>query len=296
MSTKENKKPKTLYYDLETMLMTACTFRLGKQVIRHDSLVDGFHLTQQDYYDLHEAATSLTQPSALQVLEDVVHRIGRRTSPNQPNIICITYCWDTGPAKALVFDYDTQDCSAICAEFDEILKEADVIIGKNSDKFDRKHLNTQRLLSTGDGMPEWSDTGDDLEKQMRKNFMLPSYSLDYFSKLLGLGGKMKMEYKDWYDILYQTANGEKALAKMVKYGKKDVLDTRTIWQYCSKHFKPKFNAATYHGRHVCVNCGSDKTTKNGGRIVGKTKRQVWYCNEHGGYAGYTVKEGGKLSS
>ncbi|MEO5351253.1 MAG: hypothetical protein H7836_16655 [Magnetococcus sp. YQC-3] len=284
----KDNRPKTLFYDIETMPLVATTFRLGEQHIRHDSLVDAKHFTEQDLEDLKNVGHDRT------AIDSLIYRIENRTQPNQPNIICITYCWEKGPAKALVFDYATHNCGEIIKEFDRIADEADVIIGKNSDKFDRRHINTQRLLTQTYGNPAWMDCSDDLEKQMRKHFMLPSYSLDYFSKLLGFGGKTKMSFSDWYDILYQTKNGQKALDKMVKYGKKDVEDTRAIWQYCEKHFTPRYNVAAMKDDHVCTTCGSEDIFKNGTRSVGKVLKQRWYCNAHGGHAGYTTGDKGKI--
>src|ERR1019366_5834640 len=42
----------------------------------------------------------------------------------------------------------------IIAEFDAIVKKADVTLGKNSDSFDVKHINTQRMLKGLPAFPE----------------------------------------------------------------------------------------------------------------------------------------------
>lgn len=243
----KEKKPKILFYDIETLPLKAYVWRTGKQYINYKQL-----------------------------------------EVKQYNIICITYCWnDSKPGKALVFDYKTQDCTKVIKQFDELVVKADITIGKNSDRFDTKHINTQRMLTQDYGMPDWTAHTDDLEKQLRKHFYLPSFSLDYISELLGFGGKDSMEMRDWINILEQTKDGRKSLKKMVKYGIKDVEDTRSVWNRLSKHFKPKFNMATFAQDHVCVNCGSKKIHKNGTRQAGKTKYQNWFCRSHGGFAGRT---------
>lgn len=202
-------------------------------------------------------------------------------------IICITYCWNDGkPAKVIDWGYKEQDSGRVVQEFDEIIKQADLVVGKNSDKFDIKMINSVRMFSGLPGMPWWSTISDDLEKQMRRYFRLPSQSLDYISHKLGLGGKIKMEMADWINIVERTPTGEKALAKMIKYGKKDVVDTRTLWNTLSQHFDPKFNMATFTQNALsCKNCGSENIKKNGSSCKGKTRYIKWQCNTCNRYAG-----------
>ena len=102
---------------------------------------------------------------------------------NTYNIICITYCWNDGkPGKALSWDYETQDSSLMIEEFDKIVKQADLVIGQNSDSFDIKHINTQRLMHGLTPMPEWATQTDDLLKQVR-------YPVEY---LKGIFEKLNM--------------------------------------------------------------------------------------------------------
>ena len=236
-------KPKILFYDIETTPLRAWIWRLGKQHVRHGQLD-----RQYNMYD----------------------------------IICITYCWNDGKrAKSLdIAEYTT---ASMIAEFDELVAKSDITIGKNSDRFDVKQINSQRMLHGLAPTPDWMKYTDDLEKQMRKYFYLPSYGLDYSSDLLGLGGKDKMEFQDWIDIVECNPGWEKKLKKMVKYGKKDVEDTREIWNRCKDHFEVKYNAGL--GTTACKHCGSTDIAKNGTRQSGKTKYQRYQCNAHGGYAG-----------
>lgn len=243
-------KPKILFYDIETSPLAAWVWRPGKQVVRHGQLIKGH---------------------------------------TRYGIICITYCFNDGKAaKCIDWGFEEQDTAKVVSEFDTIVRETnpDIIIGKNSDRFDNKHLNSVRMYEGLDAFPEFMDRTDDLEKQMRKYFYLPSYTLDYFSAELGLGGKIKMEFQDWIDIVTRDpVVGPKALKKMCTYGKKDIVDTRALWEHCNAHFKPKFNAATKLGIRACTNCGSESINKNGTRVSGKTTYQHYYCKNHGGYAG-----------
>lgn len=245
-------KPRILFYDIETAPLKAWVWSPGKQFVGHKQLVKGH---------------------------------------SRHGIICITYCWnDGGPAECIDWGYEEQDTDRVVREFDEIIKQADHTIGKNSERFDTKMINAARMFADLPGMPQWTKYTDDLEVQMRRYFRLPSQSLDYISSELGLGGKVKMEFQDWIDIVEKNSNGQKALAKMCKYGKKDVVDTRTIWNRLSKHFDPKFNMATYMNDGIrCKHedCGSANLKKNGTRVAAKTRYQEYHCNDCGRYAGRT---------
>lgn len=243
-------KPKILFYDIETSPLKAWVWSCGKQVIRHGQL-------DKNYC-----------------------RWG---------IICVTYCWNDGkPAQSIDWGYGEQDSGAVVKEFDNIIKQADWTIGKNSDLFDTRMINAVRMFAGLPGMPEWTKYKDDLEVQMRRYFRLPSQSLDYISGQLGYGGKIKMEMQDWIDICEKNKGGEKALAKMIKYGKKDVVDTRALWNRLSEHFEPKFNMATYlNAKLVCKysDCGSSELRKDGVRIGAKTRYQEYRCKKCKRYAG-----------
>ena len=197
---------------------------------------------------------------------------------------------------------------------DRMMEQADIIVGKNSDKFDLMLLNTYRLVH---GLPpQHKLPTDDLEKQFRRHFKLLSQTLDYYSEVLGLGGKNPMIWQDWVDLhcYYEFNNlrificpsdysnateylfgrpvstiirrGKEALRKMVEYGCKDVADTRAIWMHAEKYLEPRYNRALTSGL-CCVypGCGSKNIVKAG---IRKTKTGVWqrfYCKAHQGPAG-----------
>lgn len=244
------KKAKILFYDIETSPLKAWVWGTGEQYVRHQQL-------------------------------DKNHRMW--------GIICVTYCFNDGkPAKVIDWGYNEQDTAKVVAEFDEIIKSADHTIGKNSDRFDTKMINACRMFAGLPGMPEWTKYTDDLEKQMRRYFRLPSQSLDYISDMLGLGGKIKMEMQDWVDIVEKNDNGLKSFNKMLKYGKKDVEDTRLLWDKLSQHFDPKFNCAAFVGeRLACKHCGSTNLKPNGSRVSGQTVYKQYICCDCFKYAGRT---------
>lgn len=226
----KTKGPRILFYDIETTPLQAWIWRCGDQVIRHGQLVDGMF--------------------------------------DQYHIICISYCWkDGGKAKTIDWGYKEQNTAQVIEKFDKIIKQADITIGKNSDRFDTRHINVQRLFADLPGMPEWIKATDDLETQIRRHFGagLASVSLDYVSKKLGYGGKSPMEFEDWLHICQKTrGKGPAALKKMIKYCEKDVEDTRALWEKVEDHIIPKYNIAAMYGLHSgCVDCGGYNLVKNG---------------------------------
>lgn len=233
----KQNKPNILFYDIETTYLMVRTFRLGDQLLRHDSLVPGF-----DRY----------------------------------NIICIAYAWLDKPGVHIMhWDPITHDSSEMIEAFGEVLKMADVAIGKNSDRFDIKQLNTLRML---DGQPalDWPLT-DDLEKQMRKHFYLPSYSLDYFDKLLFGDGKLEMKMQHWIDIQERTKDEVKSFKRMCTYCGKDVLKTKKHWKRVFANITPKLNMQAFTGDVGCKLCGSTNIVKDGSSISGKVKYQKFAC-------------------
>lgn len=274
----KSTEPRILFFDLESLPLKARIWQPGKQFVGHKQLLHKFEM-----WDL----------------------------------ICIQYCWNDNKAvKVLRYDKDG-GTKGVIEKFDKLIREADHCIGKNSDRFDIKILNSLRMLHNLPGIPEWNKYCDDLEKQMRRYFRLPSQSLDYISRMCGIGGKHSMEMGDWVAIQDSRElkniqlsgitgkslkiismhmfnkipsvvfrEGREALEKMCIYGAKDTEDTRTLWNYLSQHFDAKFNMAVFKGEaHACKTCGSDKIHKNGTRVSGKTKYQAFHCGEHGGYAG-----------
>lgn len=243
-------QPKILTYDIESSLMKAYIFGLGKQVVRHTQL-DKDHC--------------------------------------QPRIICISYCWNDGkPAKCIDWGYEEQNSARVVEEFDKIIKQADYTIGKNSKRFDEKMINAVRMLKGLPGLPQWIKYSEDLEQQMRRYFRLPSQSLDYISGQLGLGGKIKMDFDDWIHILEKTPKlGEKAFKKMCKYCCKDVEDTRKLWNMLSKHFDTRINIAAFNDDfNGCKKCGGNNLKKNGtSRTFAGLRYQEYWCSDCESYAG-----------
>lgn len=157
---------------------------------------------------------------------------GQVLVPNK--VITIQYKWlHEKKAKYLEWDKigdqfkDSRDFddSSMTEEFNSnILSQADLIIGQNLDSFDMKVLNEvakERHLTPVSYIPSI-----DILKLSRKSVRAASHKLDYRSEQQGLGGKIKMVFQDWVDIIQGKVSAQK---KMVPYGLKDVIDTEKLF-------------------------------------------------------------------
>ncbi len=259
---------------------------------------------------IYDIETSLLKANVFRLGEQRITHKQLDVAHKENNIICIAAKW-YGKSKVYMFDGEDK-----IERFDELARKADVCLGKNSDSFDVKYINTARMMQGLKPYPEWMDTNDDLQKQMKKYFAFPSQSLDYISNIFGTGGKEQMEFQDWVDInnykqlkkfegvgfkikqLEHTSSilfkdkyksvilkGNRALEKMKHYNKKDVLDTEAALIKVLPYIKLKYNSAAKLINMACTTCGSQNIFPTKKIVVGKTKYQQFNCLQHNGYAG-----------
>lgn len=236
---------RVLFYDIETTPLKAWVWSTGEQRVTPAQLVEGFSM-----YDIITFSWAWGD-------ENIVHSMDWGHEKNSLNMVKM---------------------------FDELAESADVIIGKNNARFDDKVMAVLRMRHGLPGRPEFEYKTDDLEKHIRKRFRLPSYTLDYVSKMLGREGKQPMCLDDWIGIMER--NDPELIEKMKEYNKKDVEDTKFIWNYLVGHFIPKVKEKSeVKGEMVCITCGSKDVRKNGTRHYAATTYQEYRCKTHNGYAG-----------
>lgn len=287
-------------------------------ITKYDDLVFPEGYVQLPYpLFIYDIETSLMEASIFRLGEQSLRHGQLKRTRNTTEIICISAKW-YGEKEVYTFQGDT-----MIDEFDAEAKKAKVCLGKNSDKFDVKHINTQRMMQNKKPYPEWMSIKEDLEKQFRKYFNFPSQSLDYISKLFGAGGKDRMEFSDWEeinDLRYVNdvlatcpekellpaldklclifigkpieevlSQGNAALYKMIKYNQKDVLDTEAILMRALPYITLRHNASVKEDEDTtgkgCITCGSMNLIPSKVTMKGKTKYQEWDCLDHKGYGG-----------
>lgn len=176
-------------------------------------------------------------------------------------IICI--CWKYAGQKTvhhLTWDKDHCD-KKLLKEFGNVLREADVAIGHNGDKFDLKWVKTRNLIHK---LPPLTNvTTMDTLKLARSNFNFNSNKLDYLCKILEIAPKLDVSYSLWTKVM----DGDKtALNNMVTYCKQDVCSL----EECFNVLRPYVDKMPVHlgvligqGRESCPSCGSTHLQRRG---------------------------------
>lgn len=227
------KKPKILYFDIETSLMEIYSFYIGHKV--------------------NVLPSQIKTPS---------------------KIICIAYKWSHSN-KVEVLHWDkNQDDSKMLAKFNKIARNADFICGHNGQNFDVKEIRGAIALR---GLADsWCETPVlDTLTECRKAFRFKSNRLDAIARSLGLGHKDPMCLQDWIDINNKCP---KALKKMLKYCKKDVILLEKVHKRLENYLIPSQKSLMRPSTtlHKCE-CGSDNIIKFGTRTQNKKPVQRYLC-------------------
>lgn len=163
----------------------------------------------------------------------------------------------------------------------EVLNDADIVIGHNSDKFDIKKLNARIIYHS---LPPLSPcTSVDTLKEVRKIAAFSSNRLDYLGKHLVGHGKIETSSGLWE----RAMNGNrKAIKEMVEYNKIDVVRLEELYVKLLPYIKthPHLGVLGGEERHSCPKCSSLKIVRHKVRVTaGGTQRQQLQCEKCGSY-------------
>jgi uncharacterized protein YprB with RNaseH-like and TPR domain len=202
-------------------------------------------------------------------------------------IICICYKW-AHESKVHSLTWNKGDDKQMLVDFMKIMNAADEIIGHNSDKFDVKWVKTRALIHGIEHLPTYQTV--DTLKLAKGNYLFNSNKLDYIGQVLGVGKKMDAGgFKTWKSIFID--HDAKALDKMVKYCKIDVIRLQQIYDKMNPYTKHKTHVGVALGKDKssCPNCGGDKTRNQGFRYLASgSKKQCRVCLSCG--KGFTLPE------
>jgi hypothetical protein len=170
----------------------------------------------------------------------------------------------------------------LVARLHDVVGSADILVHHNGRKFDLKRLNAKVVEYGLPPLPKIADV--DTLRSIKKIVNLPSYRLDYISKLVTGKGKLPTSH-DWWDNVVMGNLSD--VPKMVAYNKIDVVRLEEVYQhfrpYMTDH--PHVGAVTGNGRNEsCPNCGSTNMIKRGVRhTAAGIKKQALQCNNCGHY-------------
>lgn len=197
-------------------------------------------------------------------------RIGYKINLSHENIIkeraviCLAYKWE-GDAKIHTLQWKDGDDKAMLQAFAKVAESADEVVAHNGDRFDIPWLRTRCLFHNIPFTPALKSV--DTLKLAKFGFNFNSNKLDYISKFLGLGNKIKTEYQLWLDVMNKS---KKALAAMIAYCKHDVTLLEKVYSKLESYGPLKTHVAVLNGgmKSDCPACGSGRVQRRGQRVSG----------------------------
>lgn len=141
-----------------------------------------------------------------------------------------------------------------------LLDEADIVIAHYGDRFDIKMMNG-RFLKYGMNLP-MPYRSIDTKKAAGKRMRLPSLSLNYIARYLGLEQKHPTNFSLWVKCM---EGNKDALDKMDKYCQQDVKILEDVYLYLRPFITSHPNLGLYIETNTqsCPSCGSTDLKKEG---------------------------------
>lgn len=238
-------EPKILFFDLETAPILAYTFSLFKPIIGMDQIVTA------------------------------------------PKIICWSARWygAKGGKSSVKFnsEYKTNPYEMLL-ELRDLLDEADVVVGYNSDNFDIPWVNEQ-LLTAGIELPS-PYIAVDLYKLNRKHLRMPSGKLDYMAQdLLGQRKVAHSGIRLWLDWMDKTSPGhKKAVKDMETYAKQDTYLLEPLFEFMRPYIKSVNFGLFRADGFSCSHCGSTSLQARGFAYTTAGKFQRYQCTDCSGWS------------
>ena len=187
---------------------------------------------------------------------------------------------DTGEHVTRVLP-DVKGEKELLSELWELLDQADVVVAHNGKSFDIKVINS-RLLIHKFPPPSPYKVVDTL-REVKKVSSFPSHKLDYLSKQLGFGSKLKHEgFEMWKGCM----RGEKKWwEKMRRYNRKDIILLRKLYKEIAPWISTPPSGLFVEGdRCPNLDCGSKRLQKRG---ISRTRTRVYQryqCQDCGAWS------------
>lgn len=204
----------------------------------------------------------------------------------KPRVICWSARWLGTKGKAVMFNSEHKSSTYdMLLELRNLLDEADVVVGYNSDNFDVPWVNEQ-FLTNGIELPSPFKPVD-LYKLNKKHLRMPSGKLDYMS--LDLLGERKVANGGvnlWIACQEKDhPEHERAWKMMEKYAKQDTLLLEPLFNFM-RPFIRSLNFGLYGegGGFCCTHCGSSNLQRRGFDYTGAGKFQRYQCLDCTGWS------------
>ena len=200
----------------------------------------------------------------------------------KPNLLTVAWCWfgaDEGKIYVEKVPYSQMDNDkSLVIKAKKIIESADVVVGHNWDKYDKKKL--QGAAAVNGVEPIIFPPSVDTLKVAKKAFFLTYNKLDCIAEDLGVERKMQVEGDLWMRIL---RGDTKALDKMAEYNMQDVIVQTEVYAallpFIDNH--PNMNSILRSKDLLCRNCGSSHLTKHGEYVSNTGVYQRYKCQTCG---------------
>lgn len=192
-------------------------------------------------------------------------------------VLCFAARWH-GTDETLFFSEHKHGRERMVREAHKLMREADGVVGWNSQRFDTRWLNSefrQARMSRPAGYRQV-----DLMREVKKTQYLPSYKLDFSVRMLGVGGKVETGgFELWRDCM----NGDKEAWKLMEeYNRHDTeLTDALLTDMRHGGWIASLPNLSVDGGDVCPCCGGDRLRAEG-YVTTKTRRyRRWVCLDCG---------------
>lgn len=240
----KSSSPKLLFYDIETSLQPVAVFGLA-----HNDWIDPSAILQERY---------VISAAWLWEGDSKVHSVSVLDDPKR-------------------YKKNPHDDYHVISTFRKVLAEADVIVGHNSDSFDKRWIDTRILVHDLAPLPPIASI--DTYKTAKARLYLNSNKLDYLGKLLKVGQKTQTSPGLWMRVL----NGDpKAVAEMVSYNQQDVILLKNVFNKLKPYVANHINRELFGGTG-CPRCGSTKIQSRGVHHAVTRVYRRWQCQSCQGW-------------
>ena len=184
--------------------------------------------------------------------------INHKQLTSEPKIISIAFKW-LGDKDVTVLTWnENKNDKQLVEDFLKVYNTADMVIGQNNDRFDNRWINARAMkyrLEVNTFVKSF-----DIMKQTKRLFRLPSYSMDYVTKFLGVTNKLGHEGILMWDKIEDGTKEEhdEYLKKMCDYNIGDIIATEQMYVSLRKYMGNKVHFGVLQGKekYTCPNCGS----------------------------------------
>jgi len=171
-----------------------------------------------------------------------------------------------------------QDDDRVLVSLADLIREADIVVAHNADRFDMPEVNG-RLLRAGLEPLGPVDTIDTL-KLAKASFRLPYNNLNYLAQTLGLGEKIPTTFKLWRECY---AGNKAALEEMQDYCANDTVLLESVFDAMIPHVKRLRRLFDNLGMQ-CPYCGDEDWQSRGYKRTQAGLFQQFQCNSCGRYS------------